>query len=143
EELVKNVNVLTDVSSALVRQRSALIDVMDHAPTAATNLALAYNPRSGTIDTRMNLMGPHDPAAFVCSLMVHVLPTQEIPKACFSLADKLHKSGAELTPELGKLLGLSIPLPGKDDDGGGERKPGPSGETDSSDPTLGGILGGA
>ncbi|MGH3750104.1 MAG: MCE family protein, partial [Micromonosporaceae bacterium] len=112
EELVKNVNVLTDVSSALVRQRSALIDVMDHAPTAATNLALAYNPRSGTIDTRMNLMGPHDPAAFVCSLMVHVLPTQEIPKACFSLADKLHKSGAELTPELGKLLGLSIPLPG-------------------------------
>ncbi|MQA23873.1 MAG: MCE family protein [Micromonosporaceae bacterium] len=143
KELVKNVDLLTDVTSSLVKQQSALIDVLDFAPVGASNLALSYNPRSGTIDARDTLMGPYDPASFVCSLMVHVLPTDDIPQACFDLAQRLHDGGAQLTPELGKLLGLSVPTPGPK--GGSDKKKGPlpSGESQSSDPTFGGILGGS
>ena len=142
EELVKNVDALTDVTSALVKQRSALIDIVDFAPVGATNLSLSYNPRSGTIDARDNLMGPYDPASFVCSLMTHVLPVDEIPKTCFDLAKRLHDSGAQLTPELGKLLGLQVPTPGAKNDSGKQDGPLPSGEA-SNDPSFGGILGGS
>ncbi|MGH3727222.1 MAG: MCE family protein [Micromonosporaceae bacterium] len=143
-ELVKNIDGLTDVTAALVRQREALIEVSDIAPVGISNLALTYNAKSGTTDTRMNLMGPYDAAAWVCSLTVHALPVEEIPKQCFSLAKRLHDAGAELTPELGKLLGLSVPAPGKDKGApGGDRPELPSGESRSSDPSFGGILGGS
>ncbi|HEX6074054.1 MAG TPA: MCE family protein [Micromonosporaceae bacterium] len=144
-ELVRNVEGLTDVSAALVRQRAALIDVLDIAPTGLQNLALSYNARSGTTDSRANLMGPYDAAGYVCSVTAHVLPADEIPRECFALARRLHDSGMPLTPELGKLLGLSLPLPDRTDAGTPDRKvelPLPSGEVRSSDPTFGGILGG-
>ncbi|MGH3714420.1 MAG: MCE family protein [Micromonosporaceae bacterium] len=145
EELVKNINGLTDVSAALVRQRAALIEIMDIAPLGLSNLALSYNAKSGTTDSRSNLMGPYDAASYVCSLMVHSVPIEEIPKQCFSLAKRLHDGGAQLTPELAKLLGLSLPAPGGNGNAGDDRStpPLPSGETESSDPSFGGILGGS
>lgn len=145
-ELVRNVDALTDVSAALVRQREALIDVLDIGPTGMQNLALSYNAKSGTTDTRSNLMGPYDAAGYVCSLMVRVLSADEIPKECFALAAQLHRSGAPMTPELGKLLGLSLPpLPNRGEGTPADRDatlPLPSGEVGDTDPTFGGILGG-
>lgn len=144
DELVKNIDGLTDVSAALVRQKAALIDILDIGPLGLSNLALSYNAKSGTTDSRTNLMGPYDAAAYVCSLMVHAVPIEEIPKQCFELAKRLHDGGAELPPELAKLLGLSAPVPGGDSP---DDKPATpelsSGETDSSDPSFGGILGGS
>ena len=146
KELVRNVEGLTEVSTALVRQRTAMIDVLDIAPTGLQNLALSYNAKSGTTDSRANLMGPYDPAGYVCSLMVHVLPSEEIPGECFALARRLHESDMPLTPELGKLLGLSVPVPDRtepDTDAGRSAEvPLASGEVRSQDPTFGGILGG-
>lgn len=142
EELVRNIDGLTDVTAALVRQRQALIDITDIAPVGLSNLALSYNAKSGTTDTRSNLMGPYDAASWVCSLMVHAMPAKQIPKECFTLAERLHEAGAQLTPELGKLLGMEVPLPSNSE----RDKPaagGPSGEVDSYDPSLGGILGGS
>ena len=141
EALVENIDGLTDVTGALVKQQEALIEIVETAPAGVGNLALAYNHKSGTTDTRMNLMGPYDAASWICSLTVHVLPAEQIPQDCFRLAQILHEAGAALTPELGKLLGLKIPLPSNDT---GEAPPvgGPSGEA-SMDPTLGGILGGS
>jgi len=141
EELVKNINGLTDVTAALVRQREALIDITDIAPVGLSNLALSYNAKSGTTDSRSNLMGPYDAAAYVCSLMVHAVPVKEIPEQCFDLAKRLHDGGLPLNAELSKLLGLSVPKPGAGSSGGGAKLP--SGESNSSDPTLGGILGGS
>lgn len=84
--LADNVEALVDVTNVLVRQQQALIDVLDVAPLALSNLALAYNPSTGTTDTRNNATGPHHTAAFLCSLMVNVLPSQEVPNECFELA---------------------------------------------------------
>ena len=63
-----------------------MIDVLDVAPLALSNLALSYNPLTGTTDTRNNATGPHNAAAYICSLMVNVLPAPEVPKQCFDLA---------------------------------------------------------
>ena len=51
-----------------MRQQQAIVDVLDVAPLALSNLNLAYNARSGTLDTRDDVMGPYDPASYVCSL---------------------------------------------------------------------------
>ena len=45
---------LADVTGVLVKQRAALADFLDDAPLALSNLNLAYNPISGTLDTRTN-----------------------------------------------------------------------------------------
>ncbi|HEU5109823.1 MAG TPA: MCE family protein, partial [Micromonosporaceae bacterium] len=63
--LKSDVDALADVTGILARQQEAIIDILDVAPLALSNLNLAYNPRSGTLDTRDNVMGPYDPAAFV------------------------------------------------------------------------------
>lgn len=85
-QLASNVEALVDITNVLVRQQQAVIDVLDVAPLALSNLGLAYNPRSGTTDTRNNATGPHNAAAYICSLMVNVLPAAEVPQQCFDLA---------------------------------------------------------
>jgi len=89
DELTANVGALADVTGALVRQQDALVDVLDTAPLALSNLDLSYNARSGTLDTRDNLMGPYDPASFVCSLMVDLLQATQVPEKCRALAQTL------------------------------------------------------
>src|SRR6185369_9599820 len=70
EALTSNVDALADVTGVLVRQQKAIIEVLDVAPLTLSNLNLAYNSRSGTIDTRDNALGPYDPASFVCKLLI-------------------------------------------------------------------------
>jgi phospholipid/cholesterol/gamma-HCH transport system substrate-binding protein len=71
--LKENINGLTQISGVLVKQREALKEIMDVAPLALNNLAVTYNPLTGTLDTRAN-MGEnvsqleHDPALFLCTL---------------------------------------------------------------------------
>ena len=133
---------LTDVTGILVRQQQAIISVLNVAPLALSNLNLAYNARSGTLDTRDDAMGPYDPASYVCSLTVDLVPLNQVPKECFALAQSLNASRLPLPNQLRKLLGLPpTPTPGGNPPGapgtGVPGAPGPSG-----DPTLGGILGG-
>ncbi|BCJ37896.1 ABC transporter substrate-binding protein [Actinocatenispora thailandica] len=163
KELSDNVAALTDITGVLVKQQKSIIDVLDLAPTALSNLNLAYNARSGTLDTRDDIIGPYDPASYVCSLVTHLVPVKQVPVACFELAAFLAKAGSPLTTELKHLLNL-LPIPGlnlgaiiqPDPDGttGGTDRVGQKpvdGETTpqgdgsggvASDPTLGGILGG-
>jgi hypothetical protein len=162
--LTDNVNALTDLTGVLVAQQKSIIDVLNVAPTALSNLNLAYNARSGTLDTRDDVLGPYDAASWVCSMLVHLVPAKQIPDTCFQLAEYLYKLGQPITAELKKLLSL-LPLPGLNlgavvdpDPAGttdgtgrvgqtpvaGETSPqsNSSGEVQSSDPTLAGILGG-
>jgi virulence factor Mce-like protein len=67
--LTTNVNRLADVTLALVQQRQALAEVLDVAPAALGNLAHAYNPDYGTLDTRDNSVGSTAPEVIVCQIL--------------------------------------------------------------------------
>lgn len=147
QALASNVAALADVTGVLVRQQRALIEVLDVAPLALSNLNLTYNPRSGTLDTRDNAMGPYDPASFVCSLAVNLVPRSQVPRECFELAKLLAARGLPLTDELRGLVGLPPGGPGSAPPAGPSGGlappdlPGPPGGPDQSpDRTLGGIL---
>jgi phospholipid/cholesterol/gamma-HCH transport system substrate-binding protein len=143
--LKSNVDALADVTGVLVRQQQAVREILDVTPLAISNLNLAYNPRSGTLDTRDNAMGPYDPASFVCSLMVDLLPAAKVAGSCFALAQTLNARRLPMTNQLRKLLKLP---PGAAPAGSGNHPPGetpppvsaPGGPTVASDPTLAGIL---
>jgi len=149
-ELKANVVALADLTGVLVRQQRAIIDVLDLAPLALSNLNLAYNARSGTLDTRDNAMGPYDPASYVCSLLVDLVPLAEVPKECVALAQTLGAGHLPLTDQLRRLLGLpgTPAVPGVPGLPGAPGLPAPPGlpgllggaPGQSSDPTLGGIL---
>ncbi|MCW2666223.1 MAG: hypothetical protein JWN57_1185 [Frankiales bacterium] len=53
-DLTANVKDLASVTRVLVTQKKALEEFLDVSPAALSNLQLAYNPRSGTLDTRDN-----------------------------------------------------------------------------------------
>ncbi|NWF26547.1 MCE family protein [Streptomyces sp. PKU-EA00015] len=67
--LTDDVKGLSKVTKVLVTQRAALAELMEVAPTGLSNLQNAYNPSSGTLDTRNNPDHPQDPAALLCSLL--------------------------------------------------------------------------
>ncbi|HYF73079.1 MAG TPA: MCE family protein, partial [Nocardioides sp.] len=55
EVLGRNISGLNRVSKVLVKRRSELDAILDSAPLALNNLALTYNPQSGTLDTNANI----------------------------------------------------------------------------------------
>jgi phospholipid/cholesterol/gamma-HCH transport system substrate-binding protein len=67
--LTTDVNRLADVTLSLVQQRSALAQVLDVAPAALGNLAHAYNPDYGTLDTRDNSLSSTSPEVIVCQAL--------------------------------------------------------------------------
>lgn len=144
ELLTSNVGALTDVTNVLVRQQNALIEALDVAPLALSDLNLAYNASSGTLDTRDNQMGPYGPAAYVCSLMVSSVPVQQIPAQCAAVAKDLNARGLPVPDALRQLAGLpkaktpSTPSTPSAPSAGGAAPSVPN--AGGNDPTLGGIL---
>jgi virulence factor Mce-like protein len=67
--LQTNVDKLADVTLTLVQQRQALAEVMDTAPAALENLSHAYNPDTGTLDTRDNSAAFLSPEVLVCQAL--------------------------------------------------------------------------
>jgi phospholipid/cholesterol/gamma-HCH transport system substrate-binding protein len=134
--LTTDVGALTDVTTVLVRQQQALTEVIDVAPLTLSNLNLVYNPRSGTLDTRDDALGPDGPAGYVCSLMAGLVPATEVPPVCKALAQQLDKKGQPLSDPLRKLIGLP-PAPVKK---APPASPGLTLPGIAVDPTLGGIL---
>jgi phospholipid/cholesterol/gamma-HCH transport system substrate-binding protein len=72
EDLTANVKNLADVTGVLVKQRRAFEEFLDNSPTALSNLQLAYNPESGTLDTRDNNESQASPQAIICNLLITV-----------------------------------------------------------------------
>ncbi|MCW2615906.1 MAG: hypothetical protein JWN08_2900 [Frankiales bacterium] len=74
EDLTANVTDLASVTGVLVKQRAALEEFLDVSPTALSNLQLAYNPESGTLDTRDNNAGlaESNPAGVLCQILVTI-----------------------------------------------------------------------
>jgi phospholipid/cholesterol/gamma-HCH transport system substrate-binding protein len=69
DSLTANVADLASVTGVLVKQRRALREFLDTAPTALSNLQLAYNSKSGTLDTRDNSVGQGGAAGLLCNLL--------------------------------------------------------------------------
>jgi phospholipid/cholesterol/gamma-HCH transport system substrate-binding protein len=69
DNLTYNIKNLAEVTKVLVHQKAALREFLDTAPTALSNLQLAYNAKSGTLDTRDNSMGQGGPAGVLCNLL--------------------------------------------------------------------------
>jgi virulence factor Mce-like protein len=135
--LESNVDALADVTTILVRQQRAIIDILDVAPLALSNLNLAYNASSGTLDTRDNALGPYDPASYVCAVISDAVAgdPNRVPRECVALAQTLSARGLPMSDQLRKLLGLppasAKPAPAT---------PAPPVLPDIRDLTLGGIL---
>jgi virulence factor Mce-like protein len=70
--LTTNVDRLADVTLVLVQQRAKLAQVLDVAPAALSNLARAYNPDFGTLDTRDNGLGSVNAEVVICGALAQV-----------------------------------------------------------------------
>ena len=116
--LKSNVDRLTEVTAVLVRQREALGEIIDIAPTALSNLNNAYNASSGTLDTRPNieeLRAP--PILLVCELLRRSTPRQvpaTLARTCAALEPQL--TGAVPLPTVAQVIsaleaGQPPPLP--------------------------------
>ncbi|RSD22761.1 MCE family protein [Amycolatopsis eburnea] len=116
--LESNVDKLASLSKVLVDQRAALAEVLDIAPTGATNFINSYDAASGTIAVRDNLNElTNPPILTVCRLISSFTPKQ-LPDAlgniCKQLAPVL--DGALKLPTVPQVLnslqnGTLPPLP--------------------------------
>jgi phospholipid/cholesterol/gamma-HCH transport system substrate-binding protein len=112
-DLTTDISGLADITGTLAKQKDALAETLDAGPVALSNLQNAYNPASGTLDTRDNAQQLDDPGLFLCSLLTSLGQ----PKGVCDQIDKVLKN-KQFAPPGG------LPQPG-----GGP------------DLTLGGILG--
>ncbi|MFJ1604214.1 MCE family protein [Streptomyces sp. NPDC088253] len=120
KSLTSNVQGLSKVTKVLVTQRDALAELLEVAPTGLSNLNNAYNPSSGTLDTRNNAQQAQDPASLLCSVLK-------------TTGDEGGKSaGGGKNPDCKELKELFDSLP---------KLPQGSAVTGTVDRTLGGILG--
>ena len=80
EDLKANVTNLRAATDAIVKQQNALKEFIDVAPTGLSNLQLAYNPSTGTLDTRDNNFEglESDPLFQVCRILESL--GQQIPE---------------------------------------------------------------
>ncbi|MGH3829763.1 MAG: MCE family protein [Pseudonocardiaceae bacterium] len=116
--LKSNVDRLIEVTAVLVRQRAALADILDTAPTGLNNLDDAYNASSGTLDTRLNIEELRSPPILlVCELLRRGTPRQvpaTLADTCRALEPQL--SGAAPLPPVAEVItslqaGQPPPLP--------------------------------
>ena len=120
ESLRRNISGLNRVTKVLVRQRTALDEILHTAPGALNNLALTYNPQAGTLDTRANFgetvnQLENNPAALLCGFVGQV---ERSGRACDTITELI-----EARPRAG-ALGAPARLPARE----------------VFDPTLGGLV---
>ncbi|GAB3143041.1 MCE family protein [Amycolatopsis sp. NPDC004378] len=116
--LESNVDKLASLSKVLVDQRASLAEVLDIAPTGATNFINSYDAASGTIAVRDNLNElTNPPILTVCRLISAGTPKQvpdTLGNICKQLAPVL--DGALKLPTIPQVLnslqnGTLPPLP--------------------------------
>jgi phospholipid/cholesterol/gamma-HCH transport system substrate-binding protein len=99
--LGRNITGLNRVAKVLVKRRAELDQILRIAPVALSNLALTYNPDTGTLDTNANignlehevvsnpggllcaLVSANDPQGRICDLIDGMLPAPGASRAAF------------------------------------------------------------
>jgi ABC-type transporter Mla subunit MlaD len=94
--LTTNIHGLNQISKTFAKNRAALEESLKDAPAALNNLALAYNEKAGTLDTRANVGETVDqltakPSVVLCALL---------PDACGPLKTILGVLGLGRAPAL-------------------------------------------
>ena len=115
DDLTANVADLASVTSVLVKQRRALRELIDVSPTALSNLQLAYNSSSGTLDTRDNSVGQGGPAGVLCNLLAVVGQSPTECQALFPAPPGKSAATKRATPSTSKpaaATGLDLSLGG-------------------------------
>ncbi|WP_329049788.1 MCE family protein [Amycolatopsis sp. NBC_01488] len=116
--LESNVDKLASLSKVLVDQRAALAEVLDIAPTGATNFINSYDAASGTIAVRDNLNELTNPPILTVCRLISAGTPKEVPDTlgniCKQLAPVL--DGALKLPTIPQVLnslqnGTLPPLP--------------------------------
>jgi virulence factor Mce-like protein len=105
DDLTANISNLQEVTAVLVRQRTSLEEFLDVSPTALSNLQLAYNPETGTLDTRDNGENEleNNPLAPLCNLLA--MAGQQIEE-CSELGEAI-----PIPPGQSSSTGASLPPP--------------------------------
>jgi phospholipid/cholesterol/gamma-HCH transport system substrate-binding protein len=116
--LGRNIKKINRVAKVLVKQRGALDETLKLAPLALNNLALTYNPDSGTLDTNANIGNlEHEivsnPEVLLCSLVAEqdgsgklcdLIKSLPFPKRTPFGAGTGTAYGATFDPTLGGLV---------------------------------------
>lgn len=135
-----NVDQLASVTSTVATQRDALAETLTNAPVAISNLQNAYNPKTGTLDTRNNFEQFDDPALLLCSLVTGPTGTgdSDLCRQLDSALEPLDRlSSGDGSVKLPLDLLSAVPA------GAAPAAPGRAVEVRGADPTLGGLLRGA
>ncbi|GAA3774029.1 MCE family protein [Streptomyces coacervatus] len=109
--LTTDVKGLSKVTKVLVTQRAALDELLRVAPAGLSNLNNAYNPSSGTLDTRNNAQQAQDPASLLCSLLTTAgdtggkNPDCKQLKKLFDSLPQLPTQGTAVTGTVDRTLG--------------------------------------
>ncbi|MQA83896.1 MAG: MCE family protein [Streptosporangiales bacterium] len=133
ELLTRDVKALTEITGVLARQREALASIIETGPLGMNNLALAYNPASGSIGSRFThslLASFEDLDGLLCEIArsANVADAEGACRLLEDLLEPLPTPGVSPSPIDDLASGVA----------GRPATPGAGG-----DPTLGGLLGGA
>ena len=149
--LTTNLKQLASVTGTVAKQRDALAETLTNAPVAVSNLQNAYNPDTGTLDTRANINENLTLQNILCSFIVEGGQPASLCKTVSGalkpisdLLDQLDGLGVKLPLGILSALPLSqtatsatsLPSTTSADQGAMVRMRG-------ADPTLGGLLGGS
>jgi phospholipid/cholesterol/gamma-HCH transport system substrate-binding protein len=129
---------LASVTGTVAKQRDALAETLTNAPVAISNLQNAYNPATGTLDTRANVNENLKLADLLCNLIVSggqpaslCRTVDGALKPVEDLLAQLERSGVDLPLDL-----LSAVPAGGD----GAATPTGTVQVRGADPSLGGLL---
>lgn len=141
--LKQDVGQLASVTGTIAADRDQLAELLDNAPVALSNLQNAYNPPSGTLDTRDNFNQLNHPDELLCGLVNQQVSKvtackQQLGPLLTPLAGLLAPSGG--TPSLPTNLLSGTPTAFTTGSASGA---GVVVDRRGPDPTLGGILDGA
>ncbi|WP_270887428.1 MCE family protein [Pedococcus sp. 5OH_020] len=145
-----NLRQLASVTGTVAKQRDALAETLTDAPVALSNLQNAYNPASGTLDTRANINESLKTKTLLCNLIVAsgnpaslCRTVDGALKPVTDLVDQLKGAGVQLPLNLLSAVPASPAAHGASPTTNG----GTNGTTDGgtvlvrgADPTLGGLL---
>ncbi|WP_406829683.1 MCE family protein [Pedococcus sp. KACC 23699] len=144
--LTTNIGQLASVTGTVAKQRDALAETLTNAPVAISNLQNAYNPKSGTLDTRANVAENLKLQNLLCSLISESgLPKSTcttvtgVLKPVTDLLDTLKGAGVKLPLNLLSAIPRSQGGTGPET-GTGDATATPAVQLRGADPTLGGLL---
>jgi virulence factor Mce-like protein len=112
-QLATDVAQLTSLTAILVKQKANLAEILDVAPLAVSNVALAYNATSGTLDTRDDAVSGLDPALTLCSgfaLAKSLDKDATLRNACVGLVQMLTRCNTGVVPQILKPLAALPPV---------------------------------